>query len=397
MKKCLMLVAVVPVLLWAQSLSGLFDATVESGGVTVPFQMEFKQTGNVVEATFLNAGERNPSTAGKIENGKLSVEFAHMGARLDATVANGRIDGIFTGSRKTGKLPFHARMAQPKAAVPEKAPNIDGEWEVPIATGKGEKAWRLLVRQNGSDVKAGILRVDGDTGELSGSYRDGKFTISHFSGARANLMVLDLKADGSLHMLKNGTTEYTAWRPAAAREKGLPAPTNPELHTEVKNPNERFQFSFKDLNGKTVSNNDPRFEGKVMLISMTGSWCPNCHDEAPFLAALYKKYRAMGLEMVGLSFEEEEQLADPVRLRAFVKSYGIEYPMLVCGIPDDASAKMPQLQNFNAWPTTIFVGRDGKVRKIHAGFPSGASGKVYEQTKAEIEKTVVGMLAEKAR
>ena len=85
MKKCLMLVAVVPVLMWAQSLSGLFDATVESGGVTVPFQMEFKQTGSVVEATFLNAGERNPSTSGKIENGKLSVEFAHMGARLDAT------------------------------------------------------------------------------------------------------------------------------------------------------------------------------------------------------------------------------------------------------------------------------------------------------------------------
>src|SRR5689334_20743586 len=116
MKKLLVLLAVVPVLLWAQSLSGLFDATVVSGGVTVPFQMEFKQNGSLLQAWFLNAGERNPSTAGKIENGKVTLEFAHMGARLDATVTNGKIEGVFTGSRKTGKLPFHAEIAKAKPA-----------------------------------------------------------------------------------------------------------------------------------------------------------------------------------------------------------------------------------------------------------------------------------------
>ena len=72
----------------------------------------------------------------------------------------------------------------------------------PTRAPKGEKAWRLIVRQNGPDVKAAILRVDGDTGTLSGTYKDGKWLLSHFSGSRP--LVLEIKpskADGTLEIL----------------------------------------------------------------------------------------------------------------------------------------------------------------------------------------------------
>ena len=75
----------------------------------------------------------------------------------------------------------------------------------------------------------------------------------------------------------------------------------------------------------------PRFRGKVLLINITGSWCPNCHDEAPFLASLYDKYHAQGLEVVALSFEEADQLKNVTRLRAFIKEYGIKYTVLLGG------------------------------------------------------------------
>ena len=61
-------------------------------------------------------------------------------------------------------------------------------------------------------------------------------------------------------------------------------------HTGVKDPSKPFNFSFPDLNGQIVSNTDARFQGKVVLINITGSWCPNCHDEAPFLAAHKQRY-----------------------------------------------------------------------------------------------------------
>jgi len=132
----------------------------------------------------------------------------------------------------------------------------------------------------------------------------------------------------------------------------------------------------------------------VVLVNITGSWCPNCHDEAPFLAELYRKYRSQGLEIVALSFEEAEQLADPARLRAFIAKYGIEYPVLLGGEPGEFKEKLPQAVNLNSWPTSFFIGRDGLVRGAHAGFAGPASGAVHDQTRKEFAVTIERLLAE---
>jgi hypothetical protein len=99
------------------------------------------------------------------------------------------------------------------------------------------------------------------------------------------------------------------------------------------------------------------------------------------------------LEIVALSFEEGEQLKDPARLRAFVKEYGIDYTVLVAGDPDDASAKLPQTVNLDAWPTTFFLGRDGRVRAVHAGFPGPASGELHRKALENFEGLLQRLLA----
>ena len=381
----------------AQSLTGTWDATVVSRGVTIPFHMEFASHGSQVQATFFNAGDKIPSTSGRLENGALLVKWDQLATRLEAKYENGRLEGMYYGSRVTGILPFRAQPAAAKPKSKEPAPAIAGEWELDhVKSGKRESAWRFLVQQSGPDVSAAILRVDGDTGMVSGTYQDGKFVLSNFSGARAYLMIIEPRPDGSLHLTVNGTTEYTALRPKVAREEGLAGPANPDLHTSVKDPSQPFHFAFRDLNGTMVTSEDERFRNKVVIVSILGSWCPNCHDEAPYLVELYRKYHDRGLEIVGLSFEEEDQLANPARLRAFVKEYGIEYPMLVPGEPSEISAKLPQLKDFDAWPTILLLGRDGRVRRVHAGFPSGGSGVVYTQTKHQIAANVEQLLAENA-
>ena len=130
------------------------------------------------------------------------------------------------------------------------------------------------------------------------------------------------------------------------------------------------------------------------MLAISGSWCPNCHDEAPFLEELYRQYRAQGLEVVALSFEEADQLKTLARLRAFIKQYGIDYTVLVPGEPAQLAEKLPQAENLNSWPTTFFLGRDGRVRAVHAGFAGRASGEFYTQTKREVTNLVEGLLAE---
>src|SRR6185295_3015762 len=128
-----------------------------------------------------------------------------------------------------------------------------------------------------------------------------------------------------------------------------------------------------------------------------GSWCPNCHDEAPFLVELYNKFHKLGLEIVGLSFEND---ASPARARprmlSFIKRYGIAYPMLLAGTPDQLKQKLPQLVNFGAYPTSIYLGRDGRVRSVHAGFASPATGEEHVRLKKELRAIVEQLLAEAA-
>jgi thiol-disulfide isomerase/thioredoxin len=376
---------------WAQSLAGEWDATVKANGVDVPCRFKITGDGPNIQGTFFNGEELYPSTSGTFANGSLELNFEYTSGKLEATWKDGHLQGVFHAT--LGNYGFSAVPHTPPPAPSAGAPSIDGDWEIANNSPKGEKAWWFLVRQNGSEVSASILRIDGDTGNLTGTWRDGKFVLSHFALARAALLEVTPQPDGSLHLLMNGKTQYTALRSEVARARGLAPPTDPAQHTGVKDASEPFRFAFTDLNGRTVAQDDPRFKNKVIVLNIFGSWCPNCHDEAPFLEEMAKKYRAKGVEVVALDFEQGDEVKDPVRMRAFAKRYGLDYTVLLAGASSEINDKLPQLKNFNAWPTTFFLGKDGRVARVHAGFPSSGSGKKYTEAKQDFTETVERLLA----
>jgi len=372
---------------------GLWDATVHANDVDVPFRFEVSDKGGGISGWFFNGDEKVASTSGQFSGGVLTLDFAQYGSTLRATFANGTLDGTYErGSRPP--YPFHAQRFVAAKAGGERAPEIGGAWNVQVKSTKGESAWRLMVRQSGVDVSAVVLRVDGDTGTLTGRYRNGTFVLSHFSGARPSVFELRLDADGRLHVVQNRKSTYVAVREDRARAESLPQPSDPTRFTTMKDPTEPLRFSFPDLDGRTVTNADARFRGKVVLVSITGSWCPNCHDEAPFLAELYRTYHARGLEIVGFAFEEADQLKNPARLRAFIDHYRLEYPFVLAGEPEQLAEKLPQLASLNSFPTTILIGRDGLVRGAHAGFAGKASGRFHTDTEREMTHEIERLLAE---
>ncbi len=376
----------------AQPLAGLWDAQVKYNGLDIPFRMELAGDGATASGSFFNGDQKVTSGSGQFDGSRLVLNFDYYAARLTAQLRDGKLTGTYR--RAATEYPFEARRFQPPSSATGKVPEIAGLWDVEVESAKGEKAWHFIVKQSGAELSAAILRVDGDTGVLEGSWRDGKFVLSHFDGARPLLLEVTPQPDGSLQLLQNGQNHLVAFRSSEARAKGLPEPTDPSRHTAVQDPTVPFHFAFPDLTGKIVSDTDARFRNKVVIVAIGGSWCPNCHDEAPFLVELYRKYQARGLEIVSLSFEEDDQLKDPARLRAFIRKYGIEYPVLVPGEPSELSAKLPQAVNLNAWPTTFFLGRDGRVRSVHAGFAGKASGAFHTEMRDEVTRLIERLLAE---
>jgi peroxiredoxin len=381
----------------AQSLSGMWDATVVVAGrnnLTIPFRFQIAQQGSAANGSFFNGDDKVTSSSGEFTGGRLTLRYPEYGTRIEATFKDGRLEGQYI--RPTNApYAFQARRFSAPPVSRKGVPPIAGLWTIPVKSSKGEPAWRLIVRQSGPEVAAVILRVDGDTGTLTGVYRDGTFVLSHFSGARPSLLELTPKG-GQLEVVVNRREPLVAVRAAEARAKGLPQPADPSRFTSVTDPGAPLRFSFPDLRGKLVASTDQQFQGKVVIVNIGGSWCPNCHDEVPFLVDLYRRFHARGLEIVLLSFEEGDQLKNPTRLRDFIARYGVEYTVLVAGEPSQLAEKLPQAVNLNSFPTTFFVGRDGTVRGVHAGFAGRATGTFHTELKKEVTARVERLLREKS-
>jgi thiol-disulfide isomerase/thioredoxin len=380
----------------ADGVQGRWDATITVDGTAIPFRLDVEGEGAGLRGVLYNGADRQFTTSATLEeDGTLVLDLGHYLTTIVASERNGALDGKvqMRNDRSPAGSPFHAVRHVDSPALPAgvNIPVIDGVWEIPHESPKGEKAWRFIVEQNGAEASAAILRVDGDTGSLTGRYRDGRFVLSHFDGSRPSLIEVAVAADGSLSIVQKGSNrdgQYVAYRPERARAKGLPEPSDYNTHTTMRDPDERFTFAFPDVDGHIVSNEDPRFKGKVVVAIVTGTWCPNCHDEAQYLVQLDEKYRDRGLAIVALDFEEPEQQDSLDRVRAFTRQYGVKYTYLIAGAPAEMWEKVPGAVNLNTWPATFFVGKDGRVKNIHAGFAAPASGVFHEPLKDDVTSTI---------
>lgn len=403
------------------AVAGRWDAQLIRNGNSVDFRLDLSGEGSAFKGTLYDGFRPYEyTTRAEYRDGRLELEIEHYLTTIKAELKDGRLVGAVHSQNRGSSAEYdfvatrHDAAASAKAAAVN-APSIGGSWEIPLESpsAKGEKAFRFFVEQRGAEVAAAILRIDGDTGAFSGTFKDGKWVLSHYDGSRPGVIVVTPTADGTLEIQQRidrpgseaenayggaGNSRYTpklvAYRPAVARAKGLPQPAEFLAHTTPRDATEKFTFSFPDLDGKVRSHDEAEFQGKVILAIVTGTWCPNCHDEAQYLVELDKKYHDRGLRIVALNFEEVEQQDSLQRARAFVKQYGVEYPYLQAGAPEEMWEKVPQLLNLNTWPATVFVGRDGTIRAVHAGFASQSAGEFRVIQDKEFTTRIEQLLAE---
>jgi thiol-disulfide isomerase/thioredoxin len=394
----------------AASIDGLWDAVIVANDAEVPFRFEISTSDTEAHGFFFEGDQKIGSSAGRFADGKLALEYDHLNTVLDLTLDGERLVGTYRNRRPNAR-PQDVRMQRfvPVSLEESEPPSLAGSWEMrrvaeEISAPRDTRTWHVFLRQSGAEVSGSILRIDGDTGTLMGHWREGKLRLSHFAGERPNLFEGTLNSDGTLAVTLNRTAHYLVVRSSEARTKGIPEPPDPSRYTSVKNPTIPFAFAFPDVNGRMVSHTDPEFRDKVVILSIGGSWCPNCHDEAPFLSELYRDYRSRGLEIVGVMFENDpDPKVSRPRVQSFIKRYNVQYPMLIAGTTQSTptsktiSEALPQIVNFGAYPTTMYLGRDGLVRSVHAGFASPATGAEHTRLKREIRELVERLLAEPAR
>jgi peroxiredoxin len=381
---------------------GTYRMVLETPGGDLPFGLELKEQDSHPVGYLINGQERLLLSDVKISGSHLEIPMPGYQNVLKADAKGNELQGeifLVKPNDKNQHVPLHASLGDNYRFFEHSASgnaDVSGRWAIKFIDDSGAPEVAIGEFSQANDIVSGtILTTTGDHRYLAGQVKGDELYLSTFDGAHVFLYKAKIAADGSLdgdwwsglafHEKWIGTRDAAAQLPDAY---GLTA-----MRPGVK----KFDFAFPDLSGKTVSSKDPQFHGKVLIVALAGSWCPNCHDEAAFLAPLYKDYRNKGLEIVSLQFEhfgDFERAAQATQ--RFRQHYGIEYTTLIAGVSDkdEAAKKLPMLKSFVAFPTTVFIDRKGNVRKIHTGYTGPATGDHYVQFVNEVKTTLDQLLAE---
>jgi cytochrome c biogenesis protein CcmG, thiol:disulfide interchange protein DsbE len=114
-------------------------------------------------------------------------------------------------------------------------------------------------------------------------------------------------------------------------------------------------FTATTYDGKQVSLSD--YAGKPVWLTFGASWCPDCRSEAPDVQAAYDKYRAQGLNVLGVFISESKDDIATYATRA-----GLTFPITV-----DQQTQIASLYRTLGIPTHFFIGADGRIKDIRIG------------------------------
>jgi cytochrome c biogenesis protein CcmG/thiol:disulfide interchange protein DsbE len=98
--------------------------------------------------------------------------------------------------------------------------------------------------------------------------------------------------------------------------------------------------------------------GRVVYLDVWASWCAPCRRSMPWMDAMHRRHAAAGLEVVGVNVDTRE--AERVR---FLASTPVGFTIAL-----DPEARVPKLYGTKAMPTSVLIGRDGRVLYVHEGF-----------------------------
>jgi thiol-disulfide isomerase/thioredoxin len=384
---------------------GIWRATVElPDGGDLPFRMRLAQTAQGLSATVLNGDERVPVGEVSLDGSRLLLNFPAFNNRIEAVMEDAAtLRGELTLVKRGGVtqvMPFTAHAGDDYRFLPDPTPNVDvtGRWAVTFTDDDGDTAPAVgEFAQDEGRLTGTFLTPTGDYRYLAGEVDGDTMYLSTFDGSHAFLFRARMSEDGTLAGdFWSGTKWHEQWKARRDESAALP---DPETLTFLKPGYDRFEFSFPDEQGNPVSLDDPRFAGKVVLVTLAGSWCPNCHDEASYLAEYYREHAGEGVEVVCLMYEHFEDFDIAAgQVKRFREKFGIEYTTLIAGISakDEAAKTLPMLNRVLAFPTTIYLDRKGEVRKIHTGFSGPGTGEHFEAWDASFRSFVAELLGETA-
>lgn len=114
-------------------------------------------------------------------------------------------------------------------------------------------------------------------------------------------------------------------------------------------------FHLQDARGKAV--NLAQYRGKVVVVDFWATWCHGCKEEIPWFMEFQRKYKRRGLEVIGVSMDDDGWKS----VTPYAREKRINYRLVI------GNEAMARQYGLGEMPMTVLIGRDGKVLSCHPG------------------------------
>ncbi len=291
----------------------------------------------------------------------------------------------YVNNRNNYSIPFKAYFGQNhlfSTDKEEKTHDLSGRWEVTFGI-EGDDPYPAVgeFTQEGNQVLGTFMTETGDYRFLAGQVIADKFGLSVFDGAHAFLFNGKFTSEdefiGTFRAGKHHIESFSAKRNS---EAVLKSPYDLTTYTSSR----PLDISFPDTEGNLVSLEDDLYKGKIKLVVIMGTWCPNCRDQTVFLNDYIRDNETDDIEVLYLAFEKHKAKEKAVAaIQRYKDKMNTPWNILLAGSSDKAEASkiLPMLSNILSYPTLLFVDEENRVKKIHTGFNGPATSKYADFVK----------------
>lgn len=367
-------------------------------GQKLPFNFEITRgKAGHYEAFLRNVTEKLKLDEIKFVDDSVVFTMHIFDAELRASLEGDSLKGFYIKNfEKNYRLQFRAAADQDFrfGLTSSDTPDFTGKYSVTFSNKDESTVAVGVFQQTDKGLQGTFLTPTGDYRYLEGNVNNGQLNLSTFDGHHAFLFTATLSGDSIKGDYWSGKSFHQKWFGVKDENAKLP---DAESLTLLKEGYEKIDFTFPDVNGKKISPSDEKFRDKVLILQIFGTWCPNCMDETKFLTSWYNEHNDRGVEILGLAYERNDSFVYASgRVKQMKERLGVPYDFVIAGTYDKqkAAETLPMLNQVLAFPTTIFIGKDGKVKHIRTGFEGPGTGIYYEQFKQRFNEIVEELLRE---
>lgn len=136
----------------------------------------------------------------------------------------------------------------------------------------------------------------------------------------------------------------------------------PDINSRISTPQKGFsapEIDLFSLNGIKYNLSD--FKGEVILVNIWASWCKPCRAEMPVMQRVYEKYQGEGFTILAVNATKQDNIN---AVTNFSEEHGLTFPILL-----DLQGEVTSNYLVNAFPSSYFINREGKIQDIFIGGP----------------------------